>query len=391
MRHPLVVVSLCVLMFGASAPVEAARRCPTTVERVAGGTWERRPEQQFRGDVNSWHLATDHHDPGFAVVADSEGVVVTRDGGCSWRRSGKYSDLVAPLPAVPIDAVVAGSGSERSLHVLIGHWMWAETGPTLLSSYDDGATWVATEAPPPAGPYNFVSYSLIASPTSQDAVYLLVRYPSVAGAIYSFSRGGGWRHRSTTAYAAPESCVSGTCVTRAIEVLEADPGRRETLWAFATGQSPGTDWTLGRSSDAGQTFEHTPAPDLLTGLPLVDVAPTGTITMIGNQSTYAMSNDGGRTWAVARLPEVVSGDSTNFDAFDVAHFDRGRAVATVLGEGPGSGWAGNVMAFDGRRWRDVSPRELAGYDRGVTFVALASTDGPLLVLTSRGELASFSL
>ena len=104
-----------------------------------------------------------------------------------------------------------------------------------------------------------------------------------------------------------------------------------------------------------------------------------------------MSHDGGRTWAVARMPEVASADSTNLSAFEVAHFDRGRAVATVLGDGPSSGWAGNVLVFDGARWRDASPRGFSGYDRGVTFAALASTDGPLLALTSRGELMSFRL
>lgn len=389
MRRAL-AVSLCGLMLAASAPVAAARPCPASVARTAGGSWETRPPGGFRGNAWVWRLAADHRDPRFVVVADSEGIVVTRDGGCSWRRAAEFADYVTPFVAPPIDAVVAGSGRDRSAHVLIGRVAGAEAGPTLLSSYDDGATWTVTAAPVAAGPSGGTVYSLTSGPASPGTVYLLARNATATGAVYVLREGDEWRRQSTTAYAAPESCVAGTCVARTIDVLQADPARPEVLWAYA-GPSLDPSWTLGRSSDAGRTWAHVSAPDPVTGRPLLDVAPTGTITMIGAFSRYAMSDDGGRTWAVGRMPEVVSGDSTNVEAFEIAHFDRGRAVATVLGEGPGSGWAGNVLVFDGSRWRHASPPGFSGYDRGVSFAALASTDGPLLALTSRGELMSFRL
>lgn len=392
------VVFVCALVASTCVPAAAvpSGKCPGRVERVAGGSWVAHPVDDLRGDRSVWRLATDEGAPRFVAIADSEGILVSRDGGCSWTRAADYADFVAPLPATPLDAVVAGSGGARSLHVLVGRWAWAEAGPTLLSSFDDGATWTATGVPAPAGPYNFVSFSLTASPRSPGAVYLLIRHPSATGGVYAGSGRDDWRRQSTTAFAAPESCAPGdTCVTRTIEVLQADPGTGDVLWAFA-GPTTDPDFTLGRSGDGGRSWEHRVAPDVLSARPLLDVAPgrTPTITLVGAHARYAVSTDGAQTWAVGRLPEVGS-DPASTTAFDVAHFDGGDGVAALLGRNASSRGAGNVFVFDGRRWTDVSPRAFSGYDRvdregrPLTFAALASTDDQLLALTSRGDLMSF--
>ena len=405
MRRTLAAPLSAVLLALPSAAGHATPRppCPTRVERVAGGSWEARPVQGIGAVAAVRDLAADQRDPRVVVVADSEGVLVTKDGGCTWRRAAEYTDFVAPLLGDPIDVAVAGSGPDRSFHVLVARWEGGvPNGPAkLLSSYDDGATWTAIDAPAAAGPASFVSLSLTASPADPGVVYLLVRHSGATGAVYAGDGRGGWRWQSATVYsAAPGTCVPGaTCLTRLVDSLHADPNKKGVLWGFSgAGAAPDSVETLGYSPDGGVSWRHRPVPTFSTGVSLVDVAPApggASVMLLGDFWEYAVSKDEGRSWAVGEIPQVVSADGTSAGVFDVAHFHRGRAAATVLGQGPRSGWAGNVLVFDGTRWLDASPPGFAGYDRTDaegnprSFVALASTDGPLFALSAAGELMAY--
>ena len=394
-------LALCLVALSFATPALSVRAavCRARVERVEGGSWQTRRVEDLRGTPQTWRLTADEGDPRFVAIADNEGVLVTSDGGCTWKRSVEYAEFVLPEIADPLGAVLAGSGRDRSLHVLISAWMGAEMEPTLLSSFDDGATWTAS--PAPAGPYGWMSYALTASPSSPGVVYLLARHVSAAGGVYSRRGNGEWRRRVVMAHGAPESCDLGaTCLSRTIDVLVTDPAARDVLWAFAGAPPDAHDSTLGRSADGGGAWTHAVAPEVSPGAPLVDVVSgrgETSVTLVGDRGRFATTRDEGRSWAVARIPELLPERATSSQPFAVAHFDRGNKTAVVLGSGPYSGWAGNVLAFDGRRWSDVSPAAFSGYGRAdaegnpLTFAALASTEGPLLALTSTGELMSLRL
>src|SRR5688500_10461934 len=152
----------CLVALPLLIPAEPAlpRTCATRVERTAAGQWSAR---QVEGINGAGRLVADGSDPRFVAIADYEGILVSLDAGCSWEREAQYADFVAPSYATPIDAVVAGSGRNRSLHVLIGRWLGVETEPTVLSSFDDGRSWTAVPAPIGTGPHEWTSVSLTAS------------------------------------------------------------------------------------------------------------------------------------------------------------------------------------------------------------------------------------
>ena len=128
----------------------------------------------------------------------------------------------------------------------------------------------------------------------------------------------------------------------------------------------------------------------------MDVTPRA-IVAVGDFWEFGLSSDGGRSWAVGEYPKLTSADWSSMGVSEIAHFDRGKALAIVPGSLPGSEWSGNVLAFDGRQWTNTAPSEFSGYDRvdedgnRMFFESLTSTSGPLLALSSRGELTAFRL
>lgn len=330
-------------------------------------------------------MAADERDPKSVVVADHEGVLVTRDGGCTWRRAVRYADFTTG-PGIPLDAAVAGTGATRSLHVLLSSSPGYEI-PKLLSSFDDGATWEAVDVPPVAA----LQPSIEAGPSTPGVVYLLSRHAGATGAIYAGSGRDDWRWQSVTAGhadAAWGACIDAvTCASPPLAAMAADPRRGGGVWGHQT-------QGVLRSADEGATWVSYDVPELTGDIDLMDVGPRH-VMILSDFWEFAVSRDGGRTWSVGDFPKLTSADWESVGVFDVAHFDRGRAVAALPGDGPSSPWAGNVQVFDGRRWRDAAPPGSAGYEptdedgNPLALTALTSTDGPLLALSSRGELMTF--
>jgi hypothetical protein len=226
-------------------------------------------------------------------------------------------------------------------------------------------------------------------------VFLLSAHPGATGVLYAGSGRDEWRWQTVSLFAnaASGTCVDGvTCVSRGVATIESDPGRRGVLWGLSYGDSGGQ--ALARSADEGVTWEARDVPALTGDVSVVDVARRS-ITVVGDFWEYAVSRDGGRSWAVGDFPKLASSEWTSTGVFDVAHFDRGSATAALPGDGPASAWAGNVFVFDGRRWTDATPPGFAGYaptdaqGDPLSLTALTSTEGPLLALSSRGELTAF--
>lgn len=383
-----IAVLLAAGCLAATAPAVAARPpCPTRTERVAAGTWEARPVDGISGVRFTWRMAADETDPRLVVVADYDGILVTRDGGCTWTRSIEYADALTPFEGSAIDAVVAGGGADRSLHVLVAPWTaFVPNGPAkIFSSFDDGATWTVSDAPLTAGPAAFSALSLAASPDVPGRVYLLSN--AAAGTVYVRDGEGEWQRQSVAA------CATGAaCPARSLRALDGGSASEE-LWGSAFGATD-SDEALAHSGDGGATWDYRSVPALAGGVSLMDVGPAA-VVLVSDFWEYALSRDGGRSWAVGKYPKIGSSTSTSVDVFEIAHFSRGRAVAILPGNGPVSGWAGNVLAFDGRRWANAAPPAFAGHNRTdddgdpLSFAALASTGGTLLALSSRGELMAF--
>lgn len=379
-----------------AAPDAAARpACAHTIARVAGGTWDARPVDDLRGARFTWRITGDGRDPRLVVVADSEGILVTRDGGCTWERGVEYADALAPFAGNAIDAAVAGTGGERSLHVLVAPWAaFVPNGPAkLFSSFDDGATWTVADVPLGAGPAAVSALTLAASPAVPGRVYLLANQ-SAASSVYAGNGEDEWSWRSVGASSPDDPpCAAGEpCPSRSLRTLDADP-RGRGLWGSTFTAMPG-DEVLAQSSDDAVTWEYRPIPPLNGGVSAIDAAP-GSILLAGDFWEYALSRDGGESWAVGSYPKVASSTSISTNVFEMAHFDRDRAAAIVPGDGPVSGWAGNVLVFDGRRWTNAAPPGFTGYARTdaegnrLSFAGLVGTDGPLLALSSTGELMAF--
>lgn len=392
------LLSLSVLLVAVPAPAASPKPCPVRVERAGGGTWEARRVEGLSEGPAGWRMAADESDPALVVIADYSGILVTRDGGCTWERRVEYAELLAPFTTRPLDAGVAGGGRTRSLHVLVDPWLVTGfEGPNkLLSSFDDGRTWTVGDLPAAAGRHRVSSLSLTTSPRSPNVVYLLAHH---AGGSTLFVGDGRdeWRWQSAAAFGAPATaCGAGdTCVSRLVDVVHADPAEDAVLWGFMQ-SGPGQEPAFIRSEDRGRSWEGNVAPDVGQARPLLDVSSGGRAVLLGDFSAYAMSDDGGRSWAVGRLPDVRSDEGSPTSVFDLAHFGGGRSFATVFGTGPSSRWAGDLVVFDGRRWRSASPRGFgssggADGEEPPAFADLTGTDGPLLALTSRGELMSFRL
>lgn len=401
LRTLVALVSVVLAALALPAAAVARRACSSKAEQVVAGTWTSRPVDGIRGGRWTWRMAADEGDPRLVVVADSKGVLVTHDGGCTWDRAARYTDFLAPFEGMPIDAVVAGSGRDRSLHVLVAPWTaFVPSGPTkLLSSFDDGATWTSVDAPAAAGPASFSLLSLTASPATPEVVYLLASHPGVTGGVWAGSGRDGWRWQSATLFAmSPGTCLpETTCLSRSLAELAADP-RGDALWAL-TRPTIDAGEAVGHSADGGATWRHREVPPLIGGVSLLLVSPArrdATVAVLGDFWEYAISKNGGRSWAAGELPKITSSDRTATSVFEAAHYDRGRRLAAIVGDGPMSGWAGNLLTFDGRRWTEATPPGFAGYaatdadGNDLSLVALASTKGPLLALSSRGELMSLT-
>lgn len=334
-------------------------------------------------------MAADERDPRLVLVADSEGILVTKDRGCTWARSAKYADFVSPVTVFPKDAVVAGTGRARSLHVLV---VPSPDGPgRLFSSFDDGASWTV-HALPASGPDLYTPHSLAASPAVPDRVFLFANY-SAASAVYAGDGRDGWRRQSLTLWSPEEACVSEiACASSPLTSLHADPSGK-ALWARSAGTDDGSA-ALAHSSDEGVSWRSVDAPSIDGGARLADVGPRS-IALVGDFGEFALSPDGGRSWSVGEYPRLTSTSWQSLGVSEIAHFDRGTSLAIIPGSARGSEWSGNVLVFDGRRWANAAPAEFAGYDRRgedgnrLYLESLTSTDGPLLALSSRGELMTF--
>lgn len=346
---------------------------------------------------SAWVLAADERDPRLVVVGDGSGILVTLDAGCTWERSVDYAEHLAPLVGRPLDAVVAGTARDRSLHVLVAPWQAFVPGlpPRLFSSYDDGATWTVVDLPAPAGSAGFASFSLTSSAGSPGRVYVLADH-GAAGVLYAGSGTGEWQWRSLALPSAPESCVpDSACLSRPLRELQADPAEKGELWALSSRGSADSEGTLAFSSDEGAAWRSQALPSLTGGPALLEVSARGAVVLLSDFWEYAVSRDGGRSWAVGDYPKLTSSTSTSAGVFELADFDEGRAIAALPGAGPESGWAGNVLVFDGRRWTEATPRGFEGYDRTdargdrLAFTALAGSDDTLLALSSTGHLMSF--
>lgn len=389
--HRAAVLAIAALSF--ATPGRAASPCAAETEPVAGGTWTTRAVAGIEGAGGSFDLAVDERDPRLVVVTDAAGVLVSRDGGCGWRRSLTYAEWFPTGGVDAKDVEVAGSGAGRSLHVLIAT---PGGGLQLASSSDDGVTWSVGDLPAPASHGVVASVDLVASPAA-PALLVFARTAMGAGAIYARTPGdGAWRWDVVTQGSpAPGTCVGGgPCTAPTLDAVVADPASDETLWALGRPAGIGAV-ALVRSTSRG-AWDEVPSPAGATAA-LVDVAPgdDARVMVVGIYDDFAVSRDGGRSWGVGRLPRLVDGSTTSRGAFDLVHFDRGRAFATVVGQTEVSGWAGNVLVFDGHRWADVSPAAFAGYDRTdgdgdhLAFVELAAARGPLMALTSTGKLMTF--
>ncbi len=364
---------------------------------MAKGTWETRPVTGIEGVWFNFEMAADEKDPRLVVVTDTVGILVSRDGGCRWTRSLLYEDLFPAFAPITEDVEVAGTGADRSLHALV--YPTPAGDLKLVSSFDDGRTWTIDEVPAPAALRTLASVELATAETA-PASYLLARALVGASTLFTRSAGDGeWRWTSVgRAPPAAGTCLSdGPCVGPRLVQVEADPSRRGTLWGVAEGDSTGQTalWT---SQDDGRSWRELAAPAAGAKAALLAIAPRdggSSVMVVDVFDAFALSRDGGRTWTVGELPEEVSGSSTSAGVFDLAYFDEGTAFAAVLGLTDGSPWAGNVLAFDGRRWKNVAPRAFAGYDRTdeegrrLTFVELTSTRGPLIALSSTGDLMTY--
>lgn len=384
-------VAAALLLASIATPTTAAT-CPSRATRVEPGTWEAKTIDAIEGAPFTWDMTADEKDPRFVVVTDRQGILVTRDGGCRWSRALSFEE---PLPGSPIsveDLAIAGSGPGRSAHVLLR----PSSGEprVLVSSYDDGETWQAEDLPVQTA-LPMASTAALASGPGDGALYLLADAGAgVAGVFVRADREASWQWTalSTPVLPAGECAPDGPCTTVPLWRIQADPSHANELWGLGATEATG-ETGLRRSGDGGISWEDNAVPDLLQRTILFDVAPrpgTTHVLLLGGLSEFAFSSDAGRSWQVGRLPKLVSSTWTSAGVFDVAHFDRGRSFATVLGNGTNSPWAGNVFVFDGRKWANASPPEFAGYDRPHTFAALASTSGRLLAVSSRGELMSFS-
>lgn len=371
------------LLLAAAPAGSSAASCPTTVTRVKPGRWQSRPVEGIEGASFTWDVAADEEDPRLVVVTDAAGILVTRDAGCTWTRTASFEDFVPTSAVVTEGVAVAGTGRARSLHVLVRPTSGEPR--VLLSSTDDGRTWAAGDLPPPAALPVLGTVALAGGP-GDERLYLLVDAGAGVSNLFA-SSGGEWSWKSiATPAAVPSNCApDGPCTTAPLWKIHASG---DELWALGATEATG-ETGLRRSRDAGASWADLAVPDLLQYAVLFDVAGDA-VLLLGGFSEFAYSSDGGESWGVGKLPKLVSSTWTSAGVFDVAHFDRGRAFATVLGGSKTSEWAGNVLVFDGRKWADASPPCFAGYDRPDSFAALASTSGGLLALSSRGELMKFS-
>lgn len=390
MERTLRAVAAAFLLASIATPSPAAA-CPSKATRVESGSWQARSVAGIDGAPFTWDMTADENDPRFVVVTDRLGVLVTTDGGCSWDRALTIEDVVPGSPIAVEDLVVAGTGPRRAAHVLFRPTSGEPR--TLVSSYDDGETWEAEELPAQATAPALGTAALAAA-AHDDALYLLA--DAGAGIASVFVRGDRdaswrWTALSTPALPGGECAPDGPCTTVPLWKIHAGPTRANELWALGAAEATG-ETGLRHSRDGGTSWDDLAVPDLLQHAVLFDVAPrpeANRVLLLGGLSEFAFSSDAGRSWQVGRLPKLVSSTWTSAGVFDVAHFDRGRSFATVLGNDNRSPWAGKVLVFDGRKWADASPPGFAGYDRPHTFAALASTSGRLLGLSSRGELMSF--
>jgi photosystem II stability/assembly factor-like uncharacterized protein len=389
---------LALVWLGAAAvaiPSTAASpgACRARVERVPAGTWSSRPVGGIEGGSFAWKMAVDETDPRLVAVADYRGILVSRDGGCRWTRSLLFGDVAPPVTLSPVDVEVV-EGRERIVHVLV------EPLPQgvlkLLSSDDDGRTWAAADLPPETGTASLESASVTSSPQSATT-YLLTVHRSGHGGVFGAAGEGSWERRAVTTSATSSGMCVQVCLAPPLRHLLADPVEAERLWGLTSG-TPDADEQLVTSPDGGASWSNVAAPELIFGPQLMDVTAAGgdvTILVLGDFWEFALSRNGGRSWEVGKFPKLASGPSTSTGSFDLAHLERGKAFATLLGDTPSSAWAGNLLLFDGRAWENASPPAFAGYDRAdedgdaLRFNELTGTRDSFVMLTSQGRLATF--
>jgi photosystem II stability/assembly factor-like uncharacterized protein len=379
--------------FAGPAGAAPAPRCAPSVERVEHGTWAMTPIRGIEGAYPGWRMATDPTERSLVVVADSAGVLVSRDGGCRWRRALKFDDVAPEWSLRAVDVEVAHGPRGRSLHVAT--LAAGNARVVLASSEDDGRTWSLTE--PPAEATALVNKVRLSADPGRGLLYLHVQNNTTTGSVLTTEDSGDtWRWTTLTTFGGPTgACLPpGACTGPPLVQVEAGAGG---IWARAAG-SVNEDERIVESRDAGSSWSDVPVPALGGGPALLDVATSRTgrpaVLLLGSFGEYALSRDGGSSWGVGEVPSISSGPYTTSSFYDAAHTLGGRAFAALSGDGPGL-WSGNVMLFDGREWNNVAPEAYAGFDRKdgdgrpLFFTELAGNPESFSMLSSRGLLATF--
>ncbi|HEV2755736.1 MAG TPA: hypothetical protein VG318_08175 [Actinomycetota bacterium] len=379
-----------------AAPAGAAPepRCTRSVERVEHGTWTTTPVDGIEGAYPGWRMAADPHDPRLVVVADSAGVLVTRDGGCRWTRGVLYDDVAPEWSLLPAGAAVARGPRGRTLHVLALDV--ATRRAFLLSSDDDGRAWSVTEPPLEATGGSPAAAALAAEPSRSGRLYLHLQHRTTSGALLATDDSGAtWEWSALTTFGGPSGICAAPAPCTAPPLLQAEAAGAGAVWGVAAA-SDGEARRLVRSGDAGVSWEDVRAPVMTGGPSHIDVVPGGvpTVLLLGDRGDFAVSRDGGASWEVGKLRELSEGGQISSETHDAAHLAGGRAFAALAGTGPGP-WSGNVMLFDGREWENVAPEAYAGFDRKdgegrpLFFTELTGSRGSFAMLSSRGLLATF--
>lgn len=251
-RRMAVAAVFVVALIGAGAWLATSDASPL---RTGGGTGGDTLASYRPPDLHA--LVVSSNDPQTVTFGHHQGMLISRDGGATWRPLSSASGKDAMGVALPPDSKTAFAA---------GH-------DVFMRSDDGGQSWSAVRAALPGTDI----HGFTASATAPNTFYAYV----VGFGLFKSSDGG----TSWAAFGQPPGSTMSLAAARS--------GSTEVLFAS-------TMEGMARSADGGRSWET------LRDVPAGSVSAMGEVVYVADRSTIMASIDGGRTWQRRSFPRNAS-------------------------------------------------------------------------------------